>query len=254
VAPRRSVLLLLVAVTAAVALGAPAQAASTIDQVSSGTVTATINSSSGNQSGQSFTAGRSGLLTQIDIGRVARTGSIGSLTVRVFAASAGLPVGGVLASATLAESEVPTPLTGTIAVRFSSPATVTAGQQYAFVLVPQSSSVQIEMIEPGTYAGGFTVDNGPASWGPVLNSDPDFVFTTYVDSGSTLQPAPVLQQFGKPTTGTCAEGASESLNWAGASSGGWGDSWAEWMNDGRGGAVCTRTLVYSNAQAKWIVG
>jgi hypothetical protein len=26
------------------------------------------------------------------------------------------------------------------------------------------------------------------------------------------------------------------------------------VNGGRGGAVCSRTLVYSNAQGRWIVG
>jgi hypothetical protein len=38
------------------------------------------------------------------------------------------------------------------------------------------------------------------------------------------------------------------------SSGGWGESWAQWMNAGQGGAVCTRTLFYSAAQSRWIVG
>ena len=70
-------------------------------------------------------------------------------------------------------------------------------------------------------------------------------------SGST--PPPVLQQFGKPSRLTCDEAASTNLNWGGSSSGGWGESWAQWMNDGAGGDVCTRTLAYSNAQGRWIV-
>jgi hypothetical protein len=53
--------------------------------------------------------------------------------------------------------------------------------------------------------------------------------------------------------GACAETAPESLNWAAVTSGGWGESWAQWMNAGSGGAVCTRTLVYSTAQSRWIV-
>ena len=40
----------------------------------------------------------------------------------------------------------------------------------------------------------------------------------------------------------------------GVTSGGWGESWAQWMNGGTGGAVCTRTLVYSTAQSRWVVG
>jgi hypothetical protein len=44
------------------------------------------------------------------------------------------------------------------------------------------------------------------------------------------------------------------LNWGGAGSGGWGNSWAQWANGGSGGPVCTRTLVYSNSSSRWIVG
>ena len=66
-------------------------------------------------------------------------------------------------------------------------------------------------------------------------------------------PPPVLQQFGKPSTGICDEVAPADLNWGGSSGGGWGSSWAQWMNDGTGGLVCTRTLVYSNAQGRWVL-
>ena len=71
-------------------------------------------------------------------------------------------------------------------------------------------------------------------------------------SGST--PPPILQQFGKPSSLTCDEVTPADLNWGGSSSGGWGESWAQWMNDGNGGAVCTRTLVYSTSQSKWMIG
>jgi len=67
-------------------------------------------------------------------------------------------------------------------------------------------------------------------------------------------PAPIIQQFGKPRTGTCDAAAPQDLNWSGVASGGWGETWGEWMNDGKGGAVCSRTLVYSTNQARWIIG
>ena len=67
-------------------------------------------------------------------------------------------------------------------------------------------------------------------------------------------PAPLVQQLGRPASGTCESVAPESLNWSGVASGGWSESWAEWVNNGKGGAVCTRTLVYSAAQSRWIVG
>ena len=62
-------------------------------------------------------------------------------------------------------------------------------------------------------------------------------------SGST-GPTPIFQQFGLPASGTCDEAAPADLDWAGVPSGGWGISWAQWMNDGNGGAVCTRTVSY----------
>ena len=67
-------------------------------------------------------------------------------------------------------------------------------------------------------------------------------------------PSPVFQQFGKPSSATCEAVAPESLNWSSVASGGWGESWAQWMNGGNGGAVCTRTLIYNTAQSRWIVG
>lgn len=73
---------------------------------------------------------------------------------------------------------------------------------------------------------------------------------------STAQssPTPVVQQFGKPTSGTCDAAQPAGLSWAGVLTGGWGESWAEWMNGGKGGAVCTRTLVYSDSLGTWTVG
>jgi hypothetical protein len=70
-------------------------------------------------------------------------------------------------------------------------------------------------------------------------------------SSTDLGPAPVVQQFGTPTSGTCADAAPVTLNWGGASSGGWSESWAQWMNGGAGGAVCTRTLQYSGSSGRW---
>ena len=76
---------------------------------------------------------------------------------------------------------------------------------------------------------------------------------TYPDAPAAGGPAPVIQQFEKPANGTCDEAQPEGLNWGGASSGGWGESWAQWMHEGQGGAVCTRTLAYNNSTATWQV-
>lgn len=76
---------------------------------------------------------------------------------------------------------------------------------------------------------------------------------TPATSSDASPPAPIVQQFGKPASDTCDATAPESMNWSGVTSGGWGESWAEWMNGGAGGAVCTRTLVFSTSQSRWVV-
>ena len=73
-------------------------------------------------------------------------------------------------------------------------------------------------------------------------------------SRSGSSPKPLVQQFGKPASESCDTVASVSLDWAGITSGGWGESWAQWMNGGNGGAVCTRTLIYSDNLGSWTIG
>lgn len=125
----------------------------------------------------------------------------------------------------------------------------------------------------GALAGSIGATVGPwVSLGPLGTSsspltftyqgcgNPSFTVTMNFTGGilpptdSLPGPAPIIQQFGKPASGTCDPIAPESLNWAGVASGGWGESWAQWMNGGSGGAVCTRTLVYRSAQSIWVVG
>lgn len=75
-------------------------------------------------------------------------------------------------------------------------------------------------------------------------------------SSSTSRPSgpgAVTQEFGKPLSGTCDAAAPASLNWSGVDSGGWSESWSQWMSGGTGGAVCTRTLIYSNGLGRWTV-
>ena len=94
---------------------------------------------------------------------------------------------------------------------------------------------------PGCTAATLTISAGGGGGGGGSSSG----------SATPSAPDPIVQQFGRPASGTCADTASESLNWGGASSGGWGESWAEWMHGGLGGAVCTRTLVYSTSSGAW---
>jgi len=71
--------------------------------------------------------------------------------------------------------------------------------------------------------------------------------------GVGSSPASEIQQFGLPASGNCEDGATEAMNWSGIGVDGWGISWAQWANDGAGGPVCTRTVVYDTSTAKWTV-
>lgn len=63
----------------------------------------------------------------------------------------------------------------------------------------------------------------------------------------------VLQQVPLDANGSCAAVDAARHNIGGAGAGGWGTSWAQWVNDGRGGAVCTRTLTYSTSAGHYVV-
>jgi hypothetical protein len=73
-----------------------------------------------------------------------------------------------------------------------------------------------------------------------------------ISSVEDFGPADVTQQIGKPAAG-CEKIDRPDLDWAGVPSGGWNASWAEWANEGKGGAVCARTLSYSLNTETWFV-
>jgi len=91
--------------------------------------------------------------------------------------------------------------------------------------------------------------------GPVVNGG--FTVTFSATPGGVASagagPAPLIQQFPRSVTGTCDEAASEDLNWSGVASGGWSQSWSQWINEGDGGSVCTRMLVYNTSTSAWEV-
>jgi hypothetical protein len=49
-----------------------------------------------------------------------------------------------------------------------------------------------------------------------------------------------------PVLGTCADVADADFDWGTGLTGGWKPSWQQWVNDGRGGPVCERTIAYVN--------
>jgi len=66
-------------------------------------------------------------------------------------------------------------------------------------------------------------------------------------------PPSIIQQVGLPVSGRCEDLIDGVFGTQTFIQGGWGQSWALWMNGGLGGAVCTRMLVYSNAHGRWVV-
>lgn len=265
------VLVALRCVTVAVLIGvgatfisAPAHASGEVDQ--SATFAGTGSSDDifsgfvAQRLSQSFTAGVTGTLTSVDVG-VSQSLSPTNLTIAIFDAVSGLPVGTSRVSRTLAGADLSAVTSGQalVPVSFSSPMSVTAGATYAIVTSTTASSpAKFEWYRSVPYARGTAAyDDGS---GPGWNSLPyDFTFATYVisdpapQSGAPDLPAAITQQFGKTDAGSCDVAAPESLNWAGVAGGGWSESWAEWMNDGTGGVVCTRTLIFSVAQGGWTI-
>ncbi len=76
-------------------------------------------------------------------------------------------------------------------------------------------------------------------------SDPAMSLTVTNDP-ITPAPLPVpiigLQQVGVPASGDCADVPVTVGHDQGFPIGGWSKSWANWINHGAGGAVCTRTV------------
>lgn len=70
-------------------------------------------------------------------------------------------------------------------------------------------------------------------------------------SNAPAAPADLMQQVGAASDGKCTSIIDTSLNWAGVTSGGWGLSWAQWLNGGKGGTVCSRSLYYNLNKAAW---
>lgn len=205
---------------------------------------------------QSFTAGVTGTLTSVEVG-MSQASSPTNLTIALFDAVSGRPTGSVLTSRTLTGSDLTAVTAGQsmVSVAFATPASVMSGATYAIVASTTNSlPAEFAWYRADPYSRGTAGYEDISGWQTLLF---DFAFTTYVIADpvpvqpASESPGSVLQQFAKPAMGTCDEAAAADLNWSGVASGGWSESWASW--DGFEGSVCTRTLVYSDALASWIV-
>ncbi|MDO8732048.1 MAG: hypothetical protein Q7L55_05680 [Actinomycetota bacterium] len=70
-------------------------------------------------------------------------------------------------------------------------------------------------------------------------------------SPASAVPNAVLQQVGVPSVGGCDAIFNPALNLANVAFGGWGLSWAQWINNGTGGQVCSRLLVFDASAVDW---
>lgn len=176
------------AIAVAVAIGVmnPAQAASTLDQdIAFSTSDCNTEVYSGAGIGQTFTAGLSGPLTSVEVFLVdveERTGTEPGLTVALASTSSGLPVGVALAASTIPDSDVPS-VPGVVTVTFSSPATVTAGEQYAILITTSETYSNYKWCGDGadTYSGGTGLDDSPSDRNWRQTAYKDMSLRTYVD-------------------------------------------------------------------------
>jgi len=174
-----------IAVAVAIGVMSPAQAASTLDQdIAFSTSDCNTEVYSGAGIGQTFTAGLSGPLTSVKVILVdsSSSGSEPGLTLALASTSSGLPVGVALAGEIIPDSDVPS-VPGVVTVTFSSPATVTAGEQYAILITTSETNNNYKWCGDGadTYSGGTGLDDAPSdrNWRQLAYTD--MSLRTYVD-------------------------------------------------------------------------
>jgi hypothetical protein len=177
----------LLAAVAGVAALIPAAGASagTLDQQQTISNFGGLQVNSTHSKAQTFTAGLTGQLDQVDLALSGPTATT-PMTVQIRDGSATAPGDTVLASASVPTTAAP----GTeafVPITFSSPASVTAGIRYSIVAFNDSDGwfwYAGQLPITSAYPGGsfYGSSNGPPATGPWSggNPDADFEFKTYV--------------------------------------------------------------------------
>jgi hypothetical protein len=176
----------------ACALAPAAASAGTLDQQQAAVGATAVSINSGNSVFQSFTAGLSGKLDQVDLSLRKAGAPASSLTVELRSVAATDPTSTVLASAVVPASGVST-TAAFVPITFAVPAPVLAGTPYAIVAYSAAA--------PGTdyrwsfgptnnlYPGGFAADTPTSpptgAWSAYLA---DLAFKTYVVPAITPGP------------------------------------------------------------------
>lgn len=69
--------------------------------------------------------------------------------------------------------------------------------------------------------------------------------------GREAAPADIFQGVAMSVIEGCASINRTDLDWGGAETGNWSQSWAQWPNGGAGGPVCQRVLWYDPVATRW---
>lgn len=177
-------------VATALVLGVAGSAsAGTLDQQQTDFSVGTGTVDSGETPAQTFTAGLSGGIDQVDL-HLESHGPTTPLTVEIRNTSAGDPGGTVLAGQSVPASSVPA-APSWVTFNFATPAPVTAGTQYAIVASssPVSMSQHYDWGYGGdSYAGGRFTYASPPSGPWTAGSTADLAFKTYVAPPATPKP------------------------------------------------------------------
>lgn len=186
-------------------VSAPAWAIPTLDQYQEqeGGAISAKSTTSQTWIGQTFTAGLSGVLDRVDIGNTFGMALLPAVApiVQIRNIEGDQPGSTVLGSVT-GQGYVPT--NGWAIFDFASEnILVTAGEMYAIVIKPSTSSGNVSMglnPDPASYTNGAVWEYYSNSWQPYHN-DGDIQFHTYVETG-TAPTVPVPGAFLLASLGT----------------------------------------------------
>jgi hypothetical protein len=184
-ATRTRAFLITAAAAAAALIPAASASAGTLDQQQTISNFSGLQVNSTNSRAQTFTAGLTGQLDQVDLA-ISGMSVTTPLTVQIRDGSATAPGNTVLASASVPTSAVAS-TESFVPITFASPASVTAGTQYSIVAFNDSDGwfwYSGQVPTTSAYPGGalYGSSNGPPATGPwsAGNPDADFEFKTYV--------------------------------------------------------------------------
>ncbi len=172
-------------ICAACALAPAGAGAGTLDQQQGDATGSALDAYSNQSLAQTFTAGHSGKIDQVDLHLGEFLSPSAPLSVEIRNVSGGLPGSMVLASKSVSASDVPPDTAAAfVAINFAGSASVSAGTQYAIVAYSSTgfSNTYLwrESSTPNPYAGGvgvFTPGAPTSSW---MSLGGDLAFKTYV--------------------------------------------------------------------------